>query len=80
MSQNNVRGYKMNRDNVASSNLKSVGYDEGSSILEVEFHSGGIYEYFGVPEGVYLGLMSASSKGQYLHHYVKNSYRCNRIR
>jgi hypothetical protein len=61
----------MNRTPVSSSNLKSVGYDEGSSTLEVEFLHGGIYEYSNVPESRYSGLMSASSKGEYFDEYIK---------
>lgn len=40
---------EMNRNPVSSSNVKSVGYDSESSRLEVEFHHGGIYQYYGVP-------------------------------
>jgi hypothetical protein len=39
----------MNRIAVQSSNVTSVGYDASSSTLEVAFHSGGVYQYFGVP-------------------------------
>lgn len=51
----------MNRTPVSSSNLKSVGYDESSKTLEVEFLNGTVYQYSGVPASVYQGLMSASS-------------------
>ncbi len=40
----------MNRVAVQSSNVASVGYDASSSTLEVAFHGGGVYQYFGVPE------------------------------
>lgn len=40
---------------VSSSNLESVGYENG--ILCIAFHGGRIYEYTGVPESVYQGLM-----------------------
>jgi hypothetical protein len=58
---------------VESSNLTSVGYDRQSSILEVEFRSGGIYQYFGVPEHIYEGLISAGSKGSYFHQHIKKA-------
>lgn len=61
----------MNRTPVSSSSLKSVGYDEASSTLEVEFGHGGIYEYSNVPESRYSGLMSAASKGEYFDEYIK---------
>ncbi|WP_080741311.1 KTSC domain-containing protein [Aeromonas veronii] len=61
----------MNRTPVRSSNLRSVGYDATSQILEVEFHNSGIYQYSRVPESVYSGLMNASSHGGYFDAHVK---------
>ncbi len=69
----------MNRQAVSSSNLRSVGYDPVARILEVKFHDGGVYHYFGVPEGTYQGLMTAGSKGGYLADRVKGVYRYRRI-
>lgn len=63
----------MQRDSVSSSTIRSIGYDSSSQTLEVEFRDGRIYHYFGVPEGVYLGLMSAPSKGQFLDANVKKA-------
>lgn len=56
-----------------STNIRSVGFAEtGQSlgILEVEFRSGGVYRYFGVPASIYAGLLAAKSKGGYLHRAV----------
>ncbi len=53
----------MNRQFVQSSDLQSIGYDQNTNVLEVEFKSGGIYQYFKVPESIYVGLVNASSKG-----------------
>jgi hypothetical protein len=61
----------MERKNVSSSNLKSVGYDYSTQTLEIEFLNGGLYQYSGVPGSVYNGLMSASSHGSYFDQYVK---------
>ena len=63
----------MERIPVESSNLSSVGYDSASSVLEIEFKSGGIYQYSGVPQNVYDGLMNAVSKGKYFHQYIEHS-------
>jgi hypothetical protein len=65
----------MDRIPVDSSNITSIGYDEDSSTLEIEFHSGAVYQYFDVSFGVYEGLMEASSKGQYLAQNIKGHYR-----
>ena len=71
----------MERFPVESSNLASVGYDPESAVLEIEFKSGGIYEYSGVPQSVYDDLMNAASKGKYFHRYIKNSgYPYSKIR
>lgn len=69
----------MVRTAVSSSDLQSVGYDPTTSVLEIEFHSGGIYQYMAVPERIYQGLMSAGSHGRYFHIYIKNVYLYQRI-
>lgn len=62
----------MQRNYVSSSNLASVGWENG--VLEVEFHDGGVYQYSNVPEHVYKGLMNAHSKGGYFHDYIRDVY------
>lgn len=69
----------MRRQPVTSSNIRSVGYDAESQTLEIEFHGGGIYRCFGVPESVYTSLMSASSHGSYFHRNVKDRYQWTRV-
>ena len=65
----------MVRQSVISSNLSSVGYDPATAILEIRFHNGGIYQYFNVPSSVHTGLMTAASKGHYLHRFIRGKYR-----
>lgn len=62
---------------VSSSNIASIGYESGT--LYVSFNSGGLYTYLGVPESVYLALMSASSHGSYLARHIKGIYPYRRI-
>ena len=69
----------MNREPVQSSNLNSVGYDSDTKTLEIEFHDGGIYQYFEVPSDIHEGLMSAPSKGKFHHEFIKNVYRYQKI-
>jgi hypothetical protein len=69
----------MERYSVASSNIASIGYDAPSQILEVEFLSGTIYQYFGVPENMYNELMQAGSKGRFLNTYIRNAYGYSRV-
>lgn len=65
----------MNRIPVESSNISSIGFDEDSSTLEIEFHGGAVYQYFDVPFAVYEALLSSASKGQYYSQHVKGYYR-----
>lgn len=69
----------MERKAVSSSNIASIGYDVNSQTLEVEFLSGGVYQYFDVPEQVYTDLMNASSHGQYLAQNIKGHYRYSKV-
>ena len=71
----------MDRISVASSHLRSVGYNAATQTLEIEFHGSSIYEYFNIPESVYRGLMSASSHGEFFDAHIKKAgYRYRRIR
>jgi hypothetical protein len=69
----------MSRQHVSSSNLRSVGYDSQRQILEIEFHSGGVYQYYHVPSNVYAELMNAGSLGQYFSAFIKERFRYSRI-
>ena len=70
----------MNRIRVESSMIRSIGYEESSGTLEVEFTSGSIYQYFDVPESEYKRLINAASKGRYFNQNIKESYRYVQIR
>lgn len=70
----------MNRTPVSSSNLVSIGYDKVRKILEVEFTSGGVYTYSGVPPTAYEELMASSSHGSYFSQMIKNSYPFKKVR
>jgi len=63
---------------VESSDLRAVDYD-WSGTLTIEFHSGGVYEYYNVPHEEYASLMNASSHGKYFHAHIKNRYEYQRI-
>lgn len=64
----------MERTRVSSSNISSIGYESDSQILEIEFNHGAIYQYFGVPEYEYDGMMNSDSKGTYLNSNIKGRY------
>ena len=65
---------------VRSSNLYSVDYDSLSATLIIEFNSGAIYQYYGVPEAIFKGLMAASKKGHYFATFIRHGpYRYQRL-
>jgi hypothetical protein len=69
----------MNRLLVDSSDLHSVGYDSSTLTLEIEFNSGGIYQYYGVSKEVYERLLAAPSLGKFFPANIRNVYRCKKI-
>ena len=70
----------MDKQRVSSSNVRSIGYEATSSTLEVEFNSGSLYQYSGVPEAIYAALIRAASKGSYLNNHIKDRYNCKHVR
>ncbi len=69
----------MERQTVSSSNIRSIGYDPGAHVLEIEFHGGAVYQYFEVPESIYQGLINAQSHGSFLHAHIRDKYRYQRM-
>jgi hypothetical protein len=70
----------LERTPVVSSDLASVGYDAKSKILEIEFHSGGLYRYFEVPKDVFDQLLAAESKGRFFAAHIREHFRFERIK
>ncbi len=64
----------MERVPVSSSNLASVGYEDETQTLEVEFLKTGIYQYFGVPAPLHEALMGASSVGSFFNANIRNNF------
>ncbi len=69
----------MIRTPVSSSNIASIGYDQKTQTLEVEFLKSGVYQYFDVPQAVYEEFIKAESKGKYLANQIKGNYRYARV-
>jgi hypothetical protein len=64
----------LRRAPIESSSLASVGYDPSRKVLEVEFHGGRVYRYFGVPRERYRELLTAESAGRFLNTRIKGVY------
>ena len=69
----------MDKYNVASSSVRTVGYDESAQTLEVEFQNRRVYQYYGVPKNMHSQFMTAPSKGQFFNVYIKNQYPYSRV-
>lgn len=59
----------MKRTPVTSSNIASVGYDDASQVMEIEFKTGKVYQYPMAPREKYDALMAAPSIGK---HFIAN--------
>ena len=69
----------MDRQPVESSNIASVGYEADSMTLEVEFLSGAVYQYQGVPEYAFQEFLGSPSKGAYFSEFIRNVYSTVRV-
>lgn len=58
---------EINRVRVKSSNIHSIGYSVELKIIQVQFLSGSVYEYYDVPFNVYDAFLKADSKGKFLN-------------
>jgi hypothetical protein len=69
------RMHTIERIQVASSNIASVGYDAVNKILEIEFHHGTIYQYLDVPKKVFEELMGSPAMGSYFMNEIKSRFK-----
>jgi hypothetical protein len=67
------------RQPVRSRILRSVGYDDTTKILEIEFHTGLVYQYSAVPPKVYKDLMSSDAVGKYFSEKIRNQFRTKQV-
>ena len=63
---------------VESSNIISVGYDEMTSSMYVNYPSG-TYKYDGVDKSVYENLLTSPSKGKFMNENIKGQYNYSRV-
>jgi len=70
---------KIARRPVASSMMRSAGYDETHAVLEIEFVTGNVYRYHAVSQREWHGLMEAPSKGRYFDTHIRDKYPARRV-
>jgi hypothetical protein len=70
----------MERKRVNASNLRSVGYDAGKQLLEIEFTSGSIVQYSGVSPEVHRRFMSSPSPGSFFQDQIDENFPSRKLR
>lgn len=63
---------KIERNPVESSNIASVGFCPDRKCIEICFKNGSVYEYEDCDQKLYDDLMSAESKGKFVHTRLKS--------
>jgi hypothetical protein len=69
----------MNVTAVESSTLATIAYDRTRELLQLEFSSHAIYQYWGVPIAVHEALLCAPSKGYYFNQAIRGKFLYSRI-
>ena len=64
----------MNETRVESATLRALAYDESRGILQLEFRTRAIYQYYGVPAAAYEALLGAPSKGSYFNRVIRGRF------
>jgi hypothetical protein len=59
--------------------LVRAAFHEPDQTLEIEFHEGGVYQYFTVPGEVSAGLLRAPSHGKYFWANIRHRYPYKKI-
>ncbi len=58
----------------SGSHVEAVKYDEETKALTITFRGGRQYTYSDVPKDLADGLHQSSSKGSFIHSYIKNKF------
>ncbi|MCP2636895.1 KTSC domain-containing protein [Microbacterium sp. HD4P20] len=70
----------MKRQRLESTVIASAGYDPATALLELEFTSGDVYQYFAVPPSVHRALVHADSVGRFFATHIRNVYPARQVR
>ena len=65
---------------VESSAIKAIGHDPVTNTLRVEFQSGGVYDYHGVPAEKHSNFIGAESIGKHFLQHIRGAHEYTRIR
>ena len=67
------------RLSVKSRILRSVGYHDSTKVLEIEFQTGLVYQYAGVPPKVFTDLMHSDEIGKYFSEKVRPKFAAKQV-
>jgi hypothetical protein len=70
---------RLERQQVTSSTIESIGYNPITAVLEIQFAPGDLYEYFMVPKSTYLALLKAPSKGRFFRESIRGQFQFRRL-
>lgn len=68
-----TKPHEIIRSKVKSSNIASIGYDQPTRTMTIEFTTGQIYSYHPVMEQAYNDLLKAESIGKHFFAHFKNN-------
>jgi hypothetical protein len=54
--------------------IRRMQYDSATHVLEVEFTTGAVYEYFDVPQTVYQDFRAAPSRGRFFSYHFRDKF------
>lgn len=66
----------MNMIRVFSAAITAIGYEPTSMRMKIQFTQGHTYDFCGVPQHIFDGLLNAGSKGGYYNERIRDRYQC----
>lgn len=69
----------MKRKPVESATIKSIGYDPENGLLQIEFNTGSVYDYYDVAEKVHADFLAAKSKGRFFYNNIKGEFHYGKV-
>ncbi|HUI07202.1 MAG TPA: KTSC domain-containing protein [Verrucomicrobiae bacterium] len=69
----------IDRQPVVSSDIASIGYEEATETLEIEFKATGVYRYFSIPKSVAEEFRRTPSPGKFFRQNIKGKYAWEKI-
>lgn len=67
-------------ENVSSTAIDKIGYEEQRAQLRITFKSGRTYVYEGVAPDTYEDLLNAESQGAYFNRNIRDAYEYREVR